>query len=342
MIRFGIVGTGGFCRGAHFPSLLNRKEAVRVSALYNRGEQNRHAALDLLAEHDVSPRVYSDPAELVVSDEVDAVLLCLPPEFHPDLICTALTAGKHVFCEKPVSNGLDGARRVYAAAEQAKTVFHVGFVLRYSNLFKTIVGIIEEGDIGLPKMVWNRALFTSDWAYRQGSWVNDPGRSGGSLNAWAVHAFDLMAAMAGSYPQSCHGVGGHLVREDTVNTDAVFLNVSYESQVAGSLQMCRFAPRGDDWWIGCIGTHGMIDAGFFQRKIILRTARDTNQRVIEPPAYEQHSFDGMQQQMDCFIEAVRSAGTTFTGAIDGYYATALALCAEQSIRENRSIDIPYL
>ncbi len=340
MIRLAIAGTGEFCRSAHFPSLFNRRDKVVITAIYNRGEENRNHAIHILEERGMPVHIFDNPDDLCESQLADAVLLCLPPEFHPPLACKALLAGKHVFCEKPISNTLDDARQVVECAAKSDVVFHTGFVIRYSNLFSTVMSLIEDGIIGDPKIVWNRVLFGSDWAYRGGTWTNDPHRSGGMLNAWGVHSFDLLQAMAGGYPQSCHAMGGHMARQGTNNTDAAMVNIAYSSGVVGSLQVCRFAPRGDDWWIGCIGTNGMIEAGFFQRKIILRNA--SMEKIIEPPSYELHSFDGMQQQMDSFLTAISEHLHTSSGAYEGYYATALALCAEESIREQTSINIPQI
>ncbi|MDX9702939.1 MAG: Gfo/Idh/MocA family oxidoreductase [Candidatus Auribacterota bacterium] len=340
MIRVGILGTGLFCRTAHIPSILNRGDQVDITGVYNRGEENRSAALRLLADHGRSPRVFVQPDDLCESPQVDAVLLCLPPEMHVPLAIKAIGAGKHIFCEKPISNTLDGARRLAGYAKHVKTVFHVGFVIRYSNLFSAMLSLIDDGEIGIPKVVWSRAFFASDWPYREGTWTNDPLRSGDTLNSWGVHAFDLLQAMARGYPQSCHATGGHMVRKDTENTDVAFANIIYDSGVIGSLQLCRFAPRGDDWWIGCIGTHGMIEAGFFQRQIILR--HENTHKIIEPPVYGYHSFDGMQQQMDRFINAIEFRGQTATGVREGYYATATACCAKYSMCSKSNIDIPSM
>ena len=342
MIRLGIIGTGPFCREAHFPSILNRSSKISIHAIYNRGTANLEEAVTFLKQKNCSPVIVSQPEDICVDGSVDAVLICLPPEMHSRLASMALSSGKHVFCEKPISAALEGAKAIVSLRHNVSSVFHVGFVIRYSNLFKEIMRIIKEGRIGEPKMVWNRVFFKSNWAYRQNHWVNDPRQSGGSLNSWAVHSFDLMQAMAGGYPVDCYSSGGHMHLSNTENTDATFLSINYDNGVIGSLQLCRFAPRGDDWWIGCIGTEGMLEAGFFQRKIMLRTHASTEPFQTEPQNYSGHSFDGMQQQMDAFISAIHTGHQTESSFEEGYYATALALSAEQSLVANEVIQIEHL
>ena len=342
MIRLGIIGTGPFCREAHFPSILKRSSKISVTALYNRGTANLEEATAIMEENKSFPEIVSEPCDICVDPSVDAVLLCLPPQMQPDLAAIALSSGKHVFCEKPISVTFEGANKIVSLKDSVPGVFHVGFVIRFSNVFNKVMRIIKEGKIGVPKMVWNRVFFKSSWAYRQNNWVNDPRQSGGSLNSWAVHSFDLMQAMAGGYPVDCYSCGGHMHLSDTQNTDAAFLSVNYDNGVIGSLQLCRFAPRGDDWWIGCIGTEGILEAGFFQRKIILRTHVSNEPVYIEPELYSGHSFDGMQQQMDAFINAVHTGSQTESSFNEGYYATALALSAEKSLTANEVIKIEQI
>lgn len=94
--------------------------------------------------------------------------------------------------------------------------------------------------------------------------------------------------------------------------------------------------------MGCIGTEGMVEAGYFTRTLYVRHTKDDSFQSVPVYPYSQHSFDGMQQQMDTFINACENAGTTGSGYREGYYATALALSAEQAIRQHRTVDIPQI
>lgn len=342
MLRVGIIGTGPFCRSTHLLSLMGHTDAA-ITALYNRGAHNRSEALAMLAQAGIHPQIYDDPYSLCTADAVDAVLLCVPPDLFPSLVSASVTAGKHVFCEKPIAVTIHGARRVADAARTAcHTVFHTGFVIRHSYVAHSLMQAIGAGRIGTPQLVWCRCYNDSNWPYREDSWVARRATSGGLLNSWAVHPLDLLNAMAGSNPQICSGFGGHFVKPNTDNLDAAYVSIQYENGVIGSLQLCRFAPRGDDWMIGCIGIKGMIEAGFFGRSLTLRTHySDTVEQIAIPP-YPHHSYDGMQQQMDSFIHACTSGTQTATGYEAGYYATALALAAEQSIAEHTVQDIPQL
>ncbi|MEW6534494.1 MAG: Gfo/Idh/MocA family oxidoreductase [Candidatus Auribacterota bacterium] len=340
MIRFGIVGTGPFCRESHILSIITAGE--EITAIYNRGDDNRVEALKMISEAGGEPEILSDPHAVCSHPDVDAVLLCVPPSLFPGLIHTAVWSGKHIFCEKPLAANINDALRIVQSVSHAKTVFHVGFVIRYSYVFQELMKILQSGAVGTPKQVWCRCYSNSIWPYRTDSWVNDETSSGGSLNSWAVHAFDLMQAMAGGYPVRCNGVGGHMARENTALTDGAYIGVEYSSGAIGSLQLCRYAPRGDDWMIGCIGTEGMVEAGYFTGTLYLRHTADDSFAQVPVPDYGHHSFDGMQQQMDIFIDACENAGSTGCGYREGYYATALAISAEKAVRSRKTIDIPHI
>src|SRR5262249_35638703 len=92
-----------------------------------------------------SIKVYRDLEAVLGDRDIDAVDICLPTFLHEDVAVAALRAGKHVLVEKPMA--LDGAaaRRMIAAAEQARRIFMCAQVLRffseYAALKKAMPGL---------------------------------------------------------------------------------------------------------------------------------------------------------------------------------------------------------
>ena len=73
----------------------------------------------------------SDPMELIHSDDVDVVDICVPTPFHLDLALAAIKAGKHVLCEKPLARTAADARRIARAAEKGSGYFQPAMCLRF-------------------------------------------------------------------------------------------------------------------------------------------------------------------------------------------------------------------
>ena len=97
-----------------------------------------------------------DAFQKVIAGGVDVVLLATPPGFRPQHLAACIEAGKHVFCEKPISTDGPGVRSVLATTEKAleKNLNLVsGFCWRYNNMIQETFQKMEEGAIGKPPAV---------------------------------------------------------------------------------------------------------------------------------------------------------------------------------------------
>ena len=70
--------------------------------------------------------LYSDHRKLLERKDLDAVLIATHDPWHAQLTIDALEAGKHVYCEKPLTRYLDEAFKVYDAVKRTGRVFQVG------------------------------------------------------------------------------------------------------------------------------------------------------------------------------------------------------------------------
>lgn len=71
------------------------------------------------------PKVYTDLADLLADDEIDAVEILTPTHMHRDHVLAAAAAGKHVSVQKPVANSVAEAREMIAACADAGVLFRV-------------------------------------------------------------------------------------------------------------------------------------------------------------------------------------------------------------------------
>ena len=88
-IKLGIVGVGKIVRDQHLPALA-KDGSYRLAAA-----ASRHGKVDGI------PNYPTIEAMLKADPGLDAVSLCMPPQFRYDAARAALEAGKHVFMEKP-------------------------------------------------------------------------------------------------------------------------------------------------------------------------------------------------------------------------------------------------
>ena len=93
-------------------------------------------------------RGYTDPKELLSDPEVEAVAINTPPRFHEGLVLDAIGAGKHVLCEKPLAQTIEGCRRIGEAQSGTKQIVLPVHNYAFTPCLVTAQELIEKGEIG--------------------------------------------------------------------------------------------------------------------------------------------------------------------------------------------------
>lgn len=239
-IRSGFLG-GGFMAEVH--SRAARAAGARVAALASSTADRAQSAADELGVE----RAADSAAHLVAADDIDVVHVCTPNATHRDLTLAALSAGKHVVCEKPLATTLPDAIELAAVAAERGLIGAVPFVYRYHPMVREARARIAAGELG--------ALLTLDCAYLQ-DWMllssdedwRATSSAGGPSRAFAdigSHLCDLIEFVAGEsiarltartrrvYDER----GGRAV----ANEDAVTILVEMQSGAIGTLLVSQMA-----------------------------------------------------------------------------------------------------
>ncbi|MDR3710492.1 MAG: Gfo/Idh/MocA family oxidoreductase [Capsulimonadaceae bacterium] len=154
-------------------------------------------------------KFYNDATDLFADDKVDAVSVCVPNNVHAELVVQAAKAGKHILCEKPISNTLAGAQKIEEAARKVKAngkVFMLAMNNRYrgdTQVLRRFIDAGELGDIYHAKCGWIRRTGIPG----MGGWFTTKAKSGGGpLIDIGVHVLDLtMYLMGNPVPVSAYG-----------------------------------------------------------------------------------------------------------------------------------------
>ncbi|MGQ0551719.1 MAG: Gfo/Idh/MocA family protein [Planctomycetota bacterium] len=96
--------------------------------------------------------------ELVARDDLDLVVILLPPALHADVAEAALRAGKHVFVEKPLALSVSEARRVCAAAGEGRRHCAVGLNYRFDGAVRAAQWLLSSGRLGAPRLFHSLTL----------------------------------------------------------------------------------------------------------------------------------------------------------------------------------------
>ena len=155
-IGVGLIGLGKMGTGSHLRGFLGT-EQVQVVALCD-VERIRLESAKAKAEQHYSQRfgkdgykgcaAYTDFRELLVRDDVDAVVIASPEHWHAVHAVAAAEAGKHVYCEKPMAHSIGDARPIVDAVERYGVAFQVGSQQRSDRTFRFACELVRNGRIG--------------------------------------------------------------------------------------------------------------------------------------------------------------------------------------------------
>ncbi len=148
-----------------------------------------------IGEHDFSRfRKYTQWRELVVDPELDVVDICLPTDLHVSAAIAALTAGKHVFCEKPMALSAADCDRMIAISEEHNRILMIGQVVRFWPEYRYLESFVKSGEYGaIQSATFVRQCGLPDWS----GWLPTEARSGGAVIDLLIHDIDQALLLFG-------------------------------------------------------------------------------------------------------------------------------------------------
>lgn len=152
-VNVGMIGVG-WQGGANLNNIMGVPEA-RVVAVCDVDSNHLKKAKGKVDKkyQDESCKAYKDFRDLLADKNVDAVCISTPDHWHSILAIAAAKAGKHIFCEKPLSHSFFEGKAMVEAAEKAKIIWQTGSWQRSGEEFRWAVELVLNGYIGKVKSV---------------------------------------------------------------------------------------------------------------------------------------------------------------------------------------------
>lgn len=205
MQKVAIVGFG-FMGQIHAQVYAQLANAEVGSVVDTRLEEGK-AALSKLG---LDAPVHENLSSLLDSAEIDAVDVCLPTDLHHPVVLEAIGAGKHVFCEKPISTSTTKAEEMVHAARDAGVELMVGHCIRFWPEYLAITEAVAASragrevagangsSIALGKLVsLNLQRFGGRPSYTIDSWIDDEERCHGAALDMHIHDTDYLLHLLG-------------------------------------------------------------------------------------------------------------------------------------------------
>ena len=317
-VKIGIIGTG-YIGNVH-GRIYSRDERAEISALFDIVPERAERAARV-----IGGKVCLSREELF--DNCDAVLVCAPNKTHTEIASDALAAGKHVFCEKPFSIGIENAKALLEAAEKSDKIFQVGHNRRYAPVYAGLKELLQKDNAHSAHIKMNRGELKNP------VWTGDVNVTGGFLYETTIHLFDMMRFQFGEIEELIAYGSQHEYPElDEFSIIFKFKNGFH----------CTFASSSDASWHF---PFERIEVFCHHRTILteemehLKDSRgmDANFETLSWAMTEKEERWGYVQEDKAFIDAIIEGTEPPVTALDGFKSVELVEAVYEAIRTGERI-----
>jgi predicted dehydrogenase/threonine dehydrogenase-like Zn-dependent dehydrogenase len=230
-VNLGVVGAGNFATTMLFPAMkkvsgLNWVGVATASGLSS-GQAGQRYGFQYAT---------SDLNELIGDDDINTIVILTRHHQHAEQVCAALTAGKHVFCEKPLAIDPESLEEVARTLTSAEGLLTVGFNRRFAPLAVQLKKqFAARSD---PLMMHYRV---NAGALANNHWLHDPEQGGGRIIGEACHFIDFLTYVVGKAPLDVQAVG--LVDDDRYREDNIQLTLRFEGGSIGTVSYLANGSR---------------------------------------------------------------------------------------------------
>ena len=278
--------------------------------------------------HEIGARSHSSLAGLLEQDDIEAWLIATPTATHPAMVTTALEAGLHVLCEKPLALDLDESEAIGVLAESTGRVLQLGFWRRFSPPWAAAKDLIDAGAIGRPLM-----LRLAQWdADPPPPAFCDPRVSGGLAIDCGVHEFDLVEWLTGLSVERVDAWNLPLVDEAvgaSGDVDNLVAVLGLSGGAVATVDLTRNCRYEDDVRTEILGEQGAI---FVDLLPVGRTrlATSSGVEVVSGSETEDAFVDGIVAQAEAFAAAVRGEAVDVPDAAASTHAVRLGRAVQEA------------
>ncbi len=265
-VRVGVIGAGNFATATSLPALDKLRGVQKVALASAGGLSGARAG----RRHGFAYTT-TDESDILNDAEINTVAILTRHDLHGRQTVDALSAGKHVLCEKPPALSESELAAVWAALQSSETIYTVGYNRRFAPFGQALRAHFDPvKDPLLCSYRVNAGRLPLD------HWVQDP-QQGGRLLGEVGHFVDFLIFMTGAHPVEISAAA--LPDGGRYHQDNLVLALRFGDGSAGSIVFAANGDRGmgkERIEIFGGGRSGMIDD--FRSVTLYKDGRSTTRR----------------------------------------------------------------
>jgi predicted dehydrogenase len=277
-----------------------------------------------------------------VLPEIDVVDICTPTHLHYEMARQAAQAGKHIFCEKPLTRTLEESQKLIAVCKNAGVKISVGHVVRFFPEYIQAKALVDRGQIGqLGVIRLSRETFCPKKA--EDNWFVDFEKSGGVILDLMVHDFDYARWLAGEV-ESVYA-RNILSANPNAQIDHALVILTHKNGTISHIEgSWAYPPPMFRTRFEISGSQGMLDHDSqATTPINLHMHQQDDGKTPDiPTPTSPISEDPWTTQIKAFYRALIGDSPLPVPAEDGLAALQIGLAAIESARTNRAVKLEPL
>ncbi|MCL0056407.1 inositol 2-dehydrogenase [Dehalococcoidia bacterium] len=327
-ISAGIIGAGRSGR-VHAENLAFRIPEAEVLAVADViQEVAQRCATDFCI-----PQV-KDYHRILDDPKIDAIVICSSTDTHAQIIAEAATAGKHIFCEKPIALDLAGIDQALTAVEKAKVILQIGFQRRFDPNFRRARELILQGAIGKPHIL---RITSRD---PQPPPIDYIKVSGGIFLDMTIHDFDMARYIMGEEVEEVYALGSNLIDPrigEIGDTDTAVVTLYFKSGAIGVIDNSRKAVYGYDQRMEVFGEKGKVTVENPRPDTSILTDEKGDHTPPLLHFFLERYSDSYLAELKAFIECIQLGKEPQVSGLDGKVSVVMAYAAKRSCEEHRPV-----
>ncbi|TVY08467.1 inositol 2-dehydrogenase [Paenibacillus cremeus] len=275
--------------------------------------------------------------DIIEDPSIQAVFICSSTNTHVPFITEAAQAGKHIFCEKPISLDYRQTMGALEAVKAAGVVLQTGFNRRFDHNFKRVRELVQTGKIGDAHLI---KITSRDPAPPNPDYIKV---SGGLFMDMAIHDFDMARYLSGSEVTEVYAQGAVLVDPvigELGDIDTAIISLRFENGAMGVIDNSRKAVYGYDQRVEVFGSEGSVAVNNDYPNTAEISTKDSvyrdNPKFFFLERYHESYIDETRQFIECILTGSNQVPVD---GFDALQAERIAFAAKKSMLEGRPVKL---
>ena len=293
-LNISLIGLGR-AGNFHLQSLRLMDEA-RVGCVYDP---------DLAKSREVAKRlecqIAASESDAIDRDNIDAVIVATPTDYHFEYVQRSLNAGKPTLTEKPLGRHLHEIDDCFSQAKACDAPLFVAFQRRFDPAFASLVESVKSGGVGQLQFV--RSV-SRDNPVPSLDYIRT---SGGIFHDCMVHDLDMVYHIVGEVPTHLSSFGSSFLPgvAEAGDFDNVVASMTFPSGITASIDINRKSVFGYDQRIEAFGDAGMLQADNYHNTSLTQAGSSGFQRPPVDYSFPTRYREAYLNELKCFVRCAR-------------------------------------